>query len=153
MLKVGVGNESGIGEEQCRFWQGTGCLDQVFTARKVCEKYLVHGKDVFSAYLDLEKPYDTIKGHCMWQRLRMYDVEVGVSGKLLKALQSFYVDSRGCVQLGKDVSEWFPVNIGLRHGCVMSPWFFNIYMNCVMPEDNARVLRKGLKLLCKWWQV
>ena len=23
---------------------------------------------------------------------------------------------------GNDVSEWFPVNVGLRHGCVMSSW-------------------------------
>ena len=41
--------------------------------------------------------------------------------KLLKAVQSFYVDSRACVRVGNDVSEWFPVNVGLRQGCVMSP--------------------------------
>ena len=45
-----------------------------------------------------------------------------VGGKLLKALQSFYVDSRVCVWVGNDVSEWFSVNVGLRHWCVMSPW-------------------------------
>ena len=33
--------------------------------------------------------------------LRVY----GVGGKLLKALQSFYVDNRACVQVGNDVSE------------------------------------------------
>ena len=44
---------------------------------------------------------------------------------LLKAVQSFYVDSRACVRVGNDVSEWFPVNIGLRQGCVSgkSPGF------------------------------
>ena len=26
------------------------------------------------------------------------------------------------------MSEWFPVNVGLRQGCVMSPWSLNIYM-------------------------
>ena len=36
----------------------------------------------------------------------------GVGGKLLKAVQSFYVDSRPCVRVGNDVSEWFPVNVG-----------------------------------------
>ena len=50
-----------------------------------------------------------------------------VGGKLLKAVLSFYVDSRACVRVGKDVSEWFPVNVGLRQGCVMSPWLFNVY--------------------------
>ena len=33
----------------------------------------------------------------------------GVGGKLLKAVQSFYVDSRACVRVGNDVSEWFQV--------------------------------------------
>ena len=30
----------------------------------------------------------------------------------LKAVQSFYVESRACVRVGNDVSEWFPVNVG-----------------------------------------
>ena len=54
----------------------------------------------------------------MWQMLRVY----GVGGKLLKAVQSFYVESRACVRVGNDVSEWVPVNVGLRQGCVMYIW-------------------------------
>ena len=46
-----------------------------------------------------------------------------------------------------DVSEWFPVNVGLRQGCVMSPWLFNVYMDSVVREVNVRVLGKGLELL------
>ena len=36
------------------------------------------------------------------------------------SVQSFYVDSRACVRVGNDVSEWFPVNVGLRQGCDVS---------------------------------
>ena len=46
-----------------------------------------------------------------------------------------------------DVSEWFPINGGLREGCVMSPWLFNIFMDGVVREVNVRVLGKGLELL------
>ena len=35
-----------------------------------------------------------------------------------------------CVRVGNDVSEWFPVNVGLIQGCVMSPWLFNVYLRC-----------------------
>ena len=45
------------------------------------------------------------------------------------------------------MSEWFPVRVGLRQGCVMSPWLFNLYMDGVVREVNARVLGKGLKLV------
>ena len=50
----------------------------------------------------------------------------GVGGKLLKAVQSFYVDSRACVLVGNDVCGWFPVNVGLRQLCVMSAWLLNV---------------------------
>ena len=58
----------------------------------------------------------------MWQRLRLY----GVGGKLLKAVQCSYVDSRMCVWVGNDVSEWFLVNVELRQVCVICPWLFNV---------------------------
>ena len=45
---------------------------------------------------------------------------ISVTLMRLKAVQSFYVDSRACVRMIMDVSEWFPVNVGLRQGCLMS---------------------------------
>ena len=42
--------------------------------------------------MDLKKDYDTIDLHGMWQMLKVF----GVGGKLLKAVQSFCVDSRAC---------------------------------------------------------
>ena len=44
--RVRAGTEYAIGEEQCGFRQGRGCMDQVFVIRQVCEKYLANGKDV-----------------------------------------------------------------------------------------------------------
>ena len=38
--RVRAGTECAIVEEQCRFRQGRGCVDQVFAVRQVCEKYL-----------------------------------------------------------------------------------------------------------------
>ena len=45
------------------------------------------------------------------------------------------------------MSEWFPVNVGLRQGCVMSSWLFNVYMDGVVREVNVRVGGKELELL------
>ena len=62
-------------------------------------------------------------------------------------MQNFYADSRACVRVGMDVSEWFLANVRLRQDCVMSPWLFNVYMDGMVPEVNARMLGKGLELL------
>ena len=72
--RVTAGTECPIGEEQCGFRQGRGCMDQGFAVRQVCEKNLANGKDVFCAFMDLEKAYDTIDRHGMWQILRVYRV-------------------------------------------------------------------------------
>ena len=112
-----AGTECAIGEEQYGFrQQGIGCMDEVFVVRQVCEKYLANGKNVFWVFMDLEKEYDTTDRYGMWQMLRVHGVG------LLKAVQSFYVFSRGCIQVGidMDVSEWFPVNVGLRGFCDVS---------------------------------
>ena len=46
--------------------------------------------------------------------------------------------------MGNDLSEFFPVKVGLRQGYVMSLWLFNVYMDGVVREVNVRVLEKGL---------
>ena len=140
--RVREGTEGVIGDEQCGFRRGRGCTDQIFAVRQVCEKYLAKGKEVFWAFMDLEKAYDRIDREALWTVLRMY----GIGGRLLKGVKSFYRNSRACVRVGNSVSDWFSVNVGLRQGCVMSPWLFNIFMDGVVREVDARMLGRGLRL-------
>ena len=46
--------------------------------------------------------------------------------------------------MGNEVSEGFPVNVGLRQGCVMSPWLFNVYTNGVVREAMLGSLGRAL---------
>ncbi|MEL7302040.1 MAG: reverse transcriptase domain-containing protein, partial [Pseudomonadota bacterium] len=70
----------------------------------------------------------------------------GVGGCVLKGIQSFYAGSRACVRVGSEMSDSFEVNVGLRQGCVMSPWLFNVYMDGVVREVKMRTLGRGLEL-------
>ena len=74
----------------------------------------------------------------------------------MKAVQSFYVDSRACVCVEMAVSEWFKVNVSSDQGCVMSSWLFNVYMDGSVREANARVLGKWFELLsvnAGWFEI
>ena len=135
--------ESVIAEVQGGFRKGRGCTDQTFIVRQIGEKYIAKGKDVYFAFLDLEKAYDRVDREAMWRVLKIY----GIGGSLLRAVKSMYAGSKACVRVGSEVSEWFPVRVGLRQGCVMSPWLFNLYIDGVVREVNARVLGRGLKLI------
>ena len=44
------------------------------------------------------------------------------------------------------MSEWFDLNVGQTHGCVMSLWLFNMYMGGVVRELNKRVVGRGVEL-------
>ena len=130
-------------EVQGGFRRGRGCMDQIFVVRQICEKYMAKGKDVYFAFMDLEKAYDRIDRSAMWSVLGMY----GVDGKLLNAVKSLYEDSKAYVRVGNEMSEWFSVGVGLRQGCVMSPWLFNLFIDGVVREVNASVLGRGLGLV------
>ena len=85
----------------------------------------------------------------------MSGVEI-VCSKLLKAVQSFNADSRACIRIGNEVSEWFSVKFGVRQGCVMSPWLFNLNMDGVVREVQAKTLGRGAQLVGtsqEMWEV
>ncbi len=98
-------------------------------------------KDVFWVFMDSGKTFDIIdsEGDCV--------EVVWAGGRLLKRVESFYVNSIVCVRVGNNASDWFPGKVGLRQGCVLSPWLFNIDMDGVVREVNARVLGGGVSLL------
>ena len=98
---------------------------------------------MYFAFLDLQKAHDRVDRDAMWYILRLY----GIGGRLLRGVKSLYAGSKACVRVGNEVSEWFPVRVGLRLGCVMSLWLFNLYIDGVVREVNPRVLGRGLKLV------
>ncbi len=69
-----------------------------------------------------------------------------MGGKLLSAIKSFYEEASACVKTSGETSEHFEVRVGLRQGCVMSPWLFNIYMDGVMREVKGKVGQVGVRM-------
>ena len=59
--------------------------------------------------------------------------------KIVESSAEFLVGGRVCFRVGMNMSESYLVNVYLRQCCGMSPWLFNIYMDGVVQEVNARV--------------
>ncbi len=78
-------------------------------------------------------------GEGIWKVLRIY----GVEGKLLRAVKSMYEYERAkaAVRVEDELREFFEPTVGLKQGCVMSPWLFNVFMDGVgitmMKEGEA----------------
>ena len=132
-----------IGGEQGAFMDGRGCVDQIHTVRLMIEKYICKRRKLYAAFIDLEKAYDRVDRKALWDVLRIY----GVGGELLSAVRAFYVDSNACVRIDGVESESFEIGVGVRQGCVMSPWLFNIFMDGVMKEVKMRIRNEGAGLM------
>ena len=117
-------------DEQGGFRAGRGCNDQIFVVKQIVEKTIEKNKKTYMAFVDLEKAYDNVSGEKLWVVLDKY----GIKGKLLRAIQTLYVGSKACVKFGGLTSEKFEVCRGVRQGCMLSPWLFNLFMDNVMRE-------------------
>ena len=67
--RVGAGTECAIGEEECGFRQGRGCMDQVFAVSQVCVKSIFQmGKMYFGRLWIWKRPMilsiDMVCGRC-----------------------------------------------------------------------------------------
>ena len=121
-------------DEQGGFRAGRGCIDQVFAVRQVIEKVIKKDKVVYAAFVELQKGYDSVCREKLWVALKDY----GVSGRLPAAFQSLYEDCWTRVRLGGRESTRFQVKSGVRQGCPLSPWLFNIFINRrVMEARNS----------------
>ena len=45
------------------------------------------------------------------------------------------------------MSDWYPVGVWLRHGCVMLLWLLSIYMNGIVRVVNVTMLSRDFSLI------
>ena len=75
----------------------------------------------------------------LWQVTRKYNMD----GKLLNGIKSIYVNLLACVRVKWSESECFRVDSGMRQGCIISLWLFNVYINEVMKEMKMGMGKMG----------
>ena len=86
---------------------------------------------------------DRINRETLWQVLRMYEMD----GKMMSGITSMYVDWLACVRVKAGERECFRIDRGVRQGCIMSPWLFNLYMDTKMKKVKMGSGRRGMRFL------
>ena len=73
-------------------------------------------------FIDLQKAYDSVDRELLWVVLARFGVP-----EMITVIRQFHEGIRARVRTDDgDHSEWFDVTQGLREGCVLSPFLFNI---------------------------
>ena len=116
--------EYNLVEEQGGFRKGRGCRDQIALLMLLGQTKLATQEGGFlAAFIDFSKAYDRVCRKKLWECLRGY----GVSGKFLVMLQALYFENSVEVKIGNKRSDHFPVNTGLRQGCVLFPAILTVH--------------------------
>lgn len=124
--------ENRLEEPQCGFRKGRGVQDHIFTLKQLIEKNVE--RNVFVAFIDLEKAFDSIPRNIVWNSLRRR-----INGKLFGTIMSLYKNTRNCVRTGNMESPEFTTKQGLRQGGILSPTLFNVVMDDIIKETKNRV--------------
>ena len=93
--------------------------------KQLVDKFREKRKELYVALMNLEKVYDKVCREEMWKVVH----KCGVDGYLIRSMSSLYDWSSACVRLSSRVREYFEVRRGMRQGCVMFPWLFNIFFD------------------------
>ena len=120
---------------QIGFMKGKRTADHVFVLKCIIEEAKARHETIFSCFVDLKKAFDTVWREGLFYKLLFY---YRVSHKYVRIFASMYEQLHGMVKVNDNISQTFPINIGLRQGCNLSPTLFNLYIN-----DLPNILVKG----------
>ncbi|XP_049595828.1 leucine-rich repeat-containing protein 57 isoform X1 [Syngnathus scovelli] len=125
--------EPRIQEEQCGFRPGRGTVDQLYTLGRILEGAWEFAQPVHMCFVDLEKAFDRVPREVLWRVLREY----GVPSQLIRAVRSLYHRCQSLVRISGSKSDSFPVRVGLRQGCPLSPILFIIFMDRISRRSRG----------------
>lgn len=112
-------------EEQAGFRKGYSTVDNIFILQSIVQKYCSKkGGRFYALYVDFSKAFDTIPHGLLFYQL----ISKGVHGKILKVLRSMYSSLQSCVRTPHGLTEFFKCERGTRQGCMLSPFFFSLYV-------------------------
>ena len=110
---------------QAGFQQGYSTLDHVFTLMCIMLLYKKYKKNLFIAFIDYQKAFDTIWRAGLWSKL----MREGIGGKFLNVIKDMYNKSKSCVLQNGKMSGYFSSFAGVRQGEILSPLLFAFYIN------------------------
>ena len=84
-------------------------------------------------FVDFKKAFDSISHDKLWVTMMDMGYPIHLID-LLGLLAKLYKKQLAKVTVAGTLSEWFRVKKGVRQGCVLSPYLFNILAEMVMRE-------------------
>ena len=115
-------------ESQCGFRAGRSTVDMIFSIRQLQEKCQEQQMPLYIAFIDLTKAFDLVSRSGLFSLLQ----KIGCPPHLLAVIKSFHSNMHSTVCYNGATSKAFPVNSGVKQGCVLAPTLFGIFFSMLL---------------------
>ena len=99
-------------------------------------------KTSISPLLTCVKAFDCMAHNKLWKILK----EMGIPDHLMCLLRNLYAGQEATVRTGHGTTDWFQIGKGVRQGCTLSPYLFNLYAEYIMRNAGLEETQAGSKI-------
>ena len=121
-----------VGETQFGFRPCSGTREGIFSFNILAQKHLEINRDMYTCFIDYAKAFDRVHHIQLIQCLE----RIGIDGKDIRIIGNLYWQQKAAIRVGDDLSPFTDVKRGVRQGCVLSPYLFNIYTEIIFRNSN-----------------
>ena len=122
-----------LSEVQAGFRKGRGTRDQISNIRWIIRKKIEFQKSIYFCFIEYSKAFDFVDHNKLWKILK----EMGTPDHLTCLLRNLYVYQEATVRTGRGTPDWFQIGKGVRQGCILSPWLFNLYAKMLTGRNRS----------------
>jgi exonuclease III len=126
--RIKTKTEQELPDEQAGFRPGRGTRDQITNLRVIMSKLKENQQPLYMCFIDFQKAFDSVKHEKLWWAM----LDMGYPAHLVDLLAKLYKSQKAAVRVAGEISEWFSIQKGVRQGCVLSPYLFNVISEVVM---------------------
>lgn len=130
-------------EEQAGFRPSYSTFDHLQTINQIIEKSKEYQIELFIAFVDYSKAFDSIQHSSIWEALEMIHLEP----TYINILKQIYSNNKGFISLDQN-SKTFPIKKGTKQGCPISPDVFNTVLELIFRNimKNPKWSKYGIKI-------
>ena len=95
-------------------------------------KHIEIKQDMCTCFIDYSKAFDKVHHDQLISCLE----KIGIDGKDIRIIANLYWHQKAAIRIQDELSPFTSIQRGVRQGCVLSPYLFNVYTEFIFRESN-----------------
>ena len=133
---------SELSDVEAGFRKSRRTRDQIANIHCIIEKAREFQENIYFCCIDYANAFDCVDHKKLWEILK----EMGIPDNLTRLLRNLYAGQEATVRTGHRTIDWFQIGKGVRQGCMLSPYLFNLYAEYIMINAGLEEAQAGIKI-------